>query len=563
VAYHRIGDLLVSIGAISEAQLEEALAENRRTKKRIGSILIDNHYISEHQLIDALRQQLGVDFIDLTTARIPQTLAQLVPKATAEKHGIVPVKLLGDDLYIAMNDPLNFNAIEEVKSTTRKHIIPMIAASASLERAISTLYGNERVSRAIDELQKTVGDEVAIAPDSSNLSEDDALAAPSIRLVNSIIERAITENASDIHMEPRDDGMVVRMRIDGVMLNILTVPKNLQNSIIARIKVMSAMDIAERRIPQDGRTNVTVRDMDVDLRVSTLPTIYGEKLVIRLLMKSAALLSSKGIGLVGGNLAKYTSLIQNANGVILIAGPTGSGKSSTKYTMISDLNRETVNLVTLEDPVEYNLAGVNQVQINEKIGMTFANGLRSILRQDPDIIAVGEIRDGETAEIAVRAAITGHLVLSTIHTSDAVSTIDRLLDVGVEPYMIASALKGVVSQRLLRRICPRCRREREPTDDDYAALGLDKSTAPHIHLYEGAGCPDCHRTGYRGRTAVFEVLVMTGEVKNKVRERATRAQLVEAVSRSGFEPILADCRRLALEGATTIEEINRILHSTE
>ena len=568
MAYKRLGDILTSVGIITEQQLNEALEIGKRDKKRLGEALIDSKIITERQLIDVLKLQLGVDYVELTKINIPSVLAQIVPKNLAKKYTLVPVKLVGDTLHIAMVDPLNFPAIEEVKSVTKKKVVPMISTRAATEHAIVTLYGNEGVSRAIDELQSSMGPEAFATVDIDNgavenIGDDDAEAAPTIRLVNSIIDRGAAENASDIHLEPREDGLVVRMRIDGVLHNILTVPKNLQSSVTSRIKIMGDMDIAERRIPQDGRANVRVRQKEIDLRISTLPTIFGEKIVIRFLEKSKNLLSSNGIGLVGENLAKYQGLIANSNGVILIAGPTGSGKSTTMYTMISDLNREEVNLVTLEDPIEYNIDGINQVQINEKVGMTFASGLRSILRQDPDIIAVGEIRDGETAEIAMRAAITGHLVLSTIHTNSAVATLDRLMDIGVEPYLISSALKGVIAQRLVRRICPHCSREYTPTEDELVSLHIDPATAGDIKFHKGAGCPDCLGTGYRGRIATFEMLVLNSEIKQKFREKAPHSELEAAVKRSGCISMLEDCRRLVLEGITTVDEAKRTLHTTD
>jgi len=568
MAYKRLGDILLSTAMITQPQLEAALLEGARTGKRLGEVLIEHRTITEMQLIDVLSVQLGVDFVDLTKAMIPGTLAQLVPKNIAKKYGVVPVRLAGDELHLAMVDPLNFVAIEEVKTSTKKRIIPMIATAFATQRAIVTLYGNEGVNRAIDELSQSItvengGFGTLDKPNASTLDEEDPQSAPTIRLVNSILERAIAENASDIHLEPREEGMVVRMRIDGILHTILNVPRCLQPSIISRIKVMSNMDIAERRLPQDGRTNVKLKDYDIDLRVSTLPTIYGEKIVIRLLMKSREFLTTEGIGLTGENLKKYEALTHNSSGVILIVGPTGSGKSSSMYTMIAAVNDEAVNLVTLEDPVEFNLPGVNQVQINERIGMTFASGLRSILRQDPDIVAVGEIRDGETAEIAMRAAITGHLVLSTVHTNDAVATLDRLLDLGVEPYLITSALKGIISQRLVRKICPNCRREYIPTQEELAGIGLDRAALGTRNFYRGEGCSECLNTGYRGRTAVFEILVMNADIKQKFHARAPRTELLRAIDASGFQRIVEDCIRLVLDGVTTAQEVYRVLHSTD
>ncbi|MEG1578143.1 MAG: ATPase, T2SS/T4P/T4SS family, partial [Oscillospiraceae bacterium] len=386
----RLGDLLLSIGLLSQEQLDTALENQKKTKFRLGKELIHEGIITEQQLIDALVLQLGVEFVDLSKLIIPAELAQVLPKNFARKHGVVPVRLNKNTLYLAMSDPLNFMAVEEVKVATRKRVVPVISTEESIARAIATLYGGEGAARAIEDMKREITDSGPAASESftaRNIGGDDASSAPTVRLVNSIIERAVVERASDIHLEPYEEEMRVRMRIDGLLRNVMVVPKNLQASVVSRLKVMGSMDISERKIPQDGRSAVRVHQSDVDLRMSTLPTIYGEKFVIRLLDKDSQLLEQSKIGLTGEDLEKYRTLLAAPSGVILIAGPTGSGKSSTMYTMIRALNAEQVNLVTLEDPVEYNISGINQVQINEKTGMTFAGGLRSILRQDPDIIA--------------------------------------------------------------------------------------------------------------------------------------------------------------------------------
>ena len=562
MAYKRLGDLLLSVGLISQGDLERALELQKTTKKRLGKVLTEYGIISERQLIEALELQLGVEFIDLSKTIISPEMAQVLPKSIAKRHNVVPVKIAKDELFLAMSDPLNFVAAEEVKNVTRKRVVPMIATEDAVDRAILTLYGNEGAARAIEEMKREAsGGEGEAGVYTTTVGGDDAQAAPTIRLVNSIIERAATERASDIHLEPREGEMVVRMRVDGVLRNVLTVPRNLQGSVLSRLKVMGGMNTAERKIPQDGRANVRARHSDIDLRISTLPTIYGEKMVIRLLDKSAQILSREGIGLEGAQLERYGRLLRSTSGVILIAGPTGSGKSSTMYTMVRELNTEQVNLVTLEDPVEYNIDGVNQCQINEKTGMTFASGLRSILRQDPDIISVGEIRDGETAEIAMRAAITGHLVLSTIHTSDAAATLDRLFDIGVEPYLTASALKGVVAQRLVRRVCPHCRREYEPTDGELELLGMER--APGMKFYRGDGCPMCFHTGYRGRTGVFEILPIRRELRRGIADGLDRERLRALIGQSDFVSLADNCRRLVLEGVTTVGEALRVINSAD
>lgn len=563
--YWRLGDLLVSSGTITEKQLTEALKIQKESGagQRLGTVLIENQFITEAQLIDTLRMQLGVDFIDLNNTAIPPEMASVLPKNIAKKHMVIPVNVVGNDLYLAMVDPLNFISIEEVQAATRKRVVPVIATTQAMERAVLNLYSTEGAARAINEMKReNVGSTSVeqVADKVANL-EDEANSAPTIRLVNSIIERAITEQASDIHIEPREENVVVRMRIDGMMRKVLEVPKDLQGSVISRIKIMCNMDISQHRIPQDGRCNVRVRQQDIDLRVSTLPTIYGEKIVLRILKKSEDLLSMEGIGLRGKNKELLQKLIHNnSEGVVLIVGPTGSGKSSTMYTMVKDLNTEDVNIITLEDPVEYNIDGINQVQINEKAGLTFANTLRAVLRQDPDIVSVGEIRDSETAEIALRAAMTGHLVLSTIHTNDAKSSIDRLLGIGVEPYLISGAVKGIVSQRLVRRVCPHCKIEYAPDESELEMMRM--KPASEVKFYKGEGCPECFYTGYRGRMAVFEIMVFTSDIKRAILTDDPVA-LEKAIGDSGFTPILDNCRELVLEGITTVQEVSRAVSRTD
>lgn len=570
MTYTRLGDLLLSVGLITQEQLDAALRNKQDTKYRLGQQLIADGAITEQQLTEALVMQLGMEFIDLSKIIIPTEMAQVLAKNLARKHGVVPVRISKNTLYLAMSDPMNFVAVEEVKTATRKQVIPLIATADAIERAISTLYGSEGAARAIEEMKREMAADTTTPAQtntgdnysSRNIGGDDAASAPTIRLVNSIIERAIVERASDIHLEPYEEELRVRMRIDGMMRNVMVVPKDLQSSVISRLKIMGGMDISERRVPQDGRSAVSVRQKDYDLRMSTLPTIYGEKFVIRILDKSSTLLNKDAVGLAGADLEKYEKLLEAPSGVILVAGPTGSGKSSTMYTMIRELNTEQVNLITLEDPVEYNIMGINQVQINEKIGMTFASGLRSILRQDPDVIAVGEIRDGETAEIAMRAAVTGHLVISTIHTNAALATIDRLLDIGVEPYLISAALNGVVSQRLVRRICPNCRTEYEPTAEELESLALDKN-AGH-KFYKGKGCPNCFGTGYRGRTGVFEILVIDRAIRTAISNGIKQEELLRIAKGTGkFVTMAENCRRLVLEGITTVSEAKRTIGSVE
>lgn len=569
MAYKRLGDMLIEAGYITPAQLEEALKVQKASGKRLGETLNDIGLVAEKDIIDVLCLQLGIDFIDLSNTILPVELTTIIPKALAKRYTMVPVRATPDEVVIAMADPMNLIAQEEARAAARRRITPAISTRTAIERSIMQLYGNEGAARAIEDMRSEASANATEQIVSTDMrfvstaldSEDDSQSAPTIRLVNSIIERAAVERASDLHLEPREGDLQVRMRIDGIMRNVLTVPRDLQASVISRLKIMGGMNIAERRVPQDGRANVKIKSRDIDLRLSTLPTIYGESVVVRLLDKSQAFQSAEALGLAGNNLELYRQLLRCNSGVVLIAGPTGSGKSSTMYSMIRTLNTEQVKLITLEDPVEYNIDGVNQVQIDEKTGLTFASGLRSILRQDPDIIAVGEIRDGETAEIAMRAAITGHLVLSTIHTYDAISSISRLSDIGVEPYLIAAGLRGVISQRLVRKVCTHCREEYEPTAEELALVGLEPSSGHRF--YRGKGCPMCFHTGYRGRTAVFEILAVDRTLRTAISEGASQETITRLAEQARFATMREGCLNLVHQGITTIEEAARTINTME
>ena len=562
MAYMRLGDLLIAAGVIGQEELQKALSIQKQTRERLGDVLIENGLITEQHLIEALQMQLGVDFVDLTAVSIPLELAKFVPRSIAKKYCVVPVKLVKDELYVAMSDPLNFVAQEEIKAASHKQVVPMIATRRATESAINTLYGNEGAARAIEEMKREAGDsQTDIIPAQMAQTADNAAnEAPTIRFVNSVIERAIAERASDIHLEPQEEEMVVRMRIDGALRRVFTVPSNLQATVISRLKIMGGMNISERKIPQDGRAMYSAKGKDIDLRINSMPTVHGEKMVLRLLDKSAGSVSRQSIGLEGEDLEKYEALLKNTSGVILIVGPTGSGKSTTMCAMLRQLCSEETNIMTLEDPVEYDIPGVNQCQINEKTGMTFAAGLRAILRQDPDIISVGEIRDGETAQIAVRAAITGHLVLSTLHTNDAVSVIDRLEDIGVEPYLISSALRGVISQRLVRKICPHCKKAYKPHAEELEMLGMPEDS--DAVFYRGEGCQECFHTGTRGRRAVFEILTLNSHLRRMVSNKADSETVKETALREGFVTMKENCRRLVLRGEISAAEAAKAINST-
>ncbi len=553
--------MLIAQGLLNESQLGEALALQKQKKERLGTVLVNAGYITDEQLIETLRTQLGIDYIDLSKMDIDPGMSRFIPKSLAKSAEIVPVRFVQDTLFLAMADPLNFMAIEQAKDTSKKRIVPMIAKRDAVNHAINILYENVSAAEAMAQMRAEAGfreDQVEAAQTPSTEEE-----GPTIRLVNSIFERAFLERCSDIHFEPTETDMVIRMRIDGRLRKVLTIPADLKDSVISRLKVMSHMDIVERRIPQDGRINVHLKDRDVDMRVNTLPSIYGEKVVIRILGRDAGMLTRQGIGMVfEEDNRKVDRLLANTSGVIMMVGPTGSGKSSTMFTLIQEMLDESVNLVTLEDPVEYNIPGATQVQINEKVGLTFAEGLRAILRQDPDIISVGEIRDGETAEIAMRAAITGHLVITTIHTEDAVSAIDRLKDMGVEPYLLAAGLRGVISQRLLRRVCPRCREQYVPEQKLLDLSGLRQS--PTRIYYHGRGCDACFHTGYRGRIGAFEILPMNDELRRGITHGVDKQEFREIAERSShFVTMLQNADELVAEGITTVEEVCRTIMITD
>ena len=574
MAKKKIGELLVEREYITENELEFALDMQKQTREKLGEVLVNNKIITPEEVAKMLGVQLGVEYIDLTRIQVPEELAAIVRRNVAKQNRLVPVKKQQDTLYVAMDDPLNYFALDEIRKSSNLKVIPMIATSAAIERSINTLYGNENANKAIADYKKELGeDDKKLSGEptysnfdfviSSNAISGDGESAPTIRLVNSIIERAVLERASDIHFEPREHEMEVRMRIDGILRPILKVPKDLTAAAIARIKTMSGMDVAEKRVPQDGRFAVSVMNKNIDMRVSTLPIAWGEKVVCRLLDKANTDIDKEMLGLRPDDMVKYEKLIHYKNGVMLLVGPTGSGKTTTMYAMLNELNTPDVNLVTLEDPIEYNIDGLNQVQINSKINMTFASGLRAILRQDPDIVSVGEIRDGETAEICMRAALTGKLVMSTIHTNDAVGAIDRLVDIGVEPYLISATLRGVISQRLVRRVCQYCAEEYEPTQSEADSLGI--KIEPRTRFRRGKGCQQCFGTGYSGRIAVFEIMMITPKIRDLIYQRAGRTAIEEELKspENGFVSLKQAATMLVFDGVTTVSEVLRITNESD
>ncbi|ASA97803.1 GspE/PulE family protein [Anoxybacillus flavithermus] len=543
----RLGDLLIEAGLITKEQLEETLKEKAPGQK-LGDALLQRGYITEQQLIEVLEFQLGIPHVSLYRYPIDPKLMNLVPKEFAKRNMLIPLKQEGDRLFVAMADPMDFFAIDDLRLSTGFHIEVAIASKDDILRAINKYY----------DIDDSVEEFLNIAPqqevrEQEKLVEDDS---PIVKLVNQILQMAVEQRASDIHIDPQETKVVIRYRIDGILRTERALPKHMQGMLTARIKILANMDITEHRVPQDGRIKMNIDFHPVDLRVSTLPTIYGEKIVMRVLDLGAALNDLNKLGFNKVNLQRFIQLIEQPTGIVLITGPTGSGKSSTLYAALNRLNGEHVNIITIEDPVEYQLEGVNQIQVNPNVGMTFAEGLRSILRQDPNIIMVGEIRDRETAEIAIRASLTGHLVLSTLHTNDALSTVARLIDMGVEPFLVATSLSGVVSQRLVRRVCRDCQEEHEPTKrevDIFARRGLKIEK-----VMRGRGCPTCNMTGYKGRIALHELMVMSDEMRKVILNGEPLSKLREIAIKNKMIFLIDDGLLKVKQGLTTTEEVLRV-----
>jgi type IV pilus assembly protein PilB len=554
----KIGDLLLEAGIITKDQLKKALEMQKQNGGRIGKILIDNNYVSETQVMEVLEFQLGIPFIDLNAIQIPKNVQRLIPYQFIKKYCVVPVKLELNLLYVAMEDPLNFIVIEDLRMATNYEIVPVISFKDSIISTINKLYGNESADKALKEFQKEKQPFPKFKPQTQEVQSLEVDSAPIVRLVNSMIEHAVSEGASDIHIEPLESEVRVRFRVDGRLHSSQTLPKDAQSAVVTRIKILAGLDIAEKRVPQDGRCDFKVRDKVMNLRVSVLPTVHGEKVVMRVLDKTNFLIPKEKLGFTKKNLEKFDQLLMNPHGIILITGPTGSGKSTTLYTMLSELNKVSDNIMTVEDPVEYMIDGLNQVQVNTKAGLTFAGALRAFLRQDPDIIMLGEIRDAETVDVAIRAAITGHLVLSTLHTNDAVSSISRLMDMGVPPYMIAVSLMGVISQRLVRRLCPHCSQSYTPAEHELKYLGLPNG---NYRFKKAVGCSFCNNTGYKGRIAVHEILMIDRELRDLISRNVSNAEVEKKAMQEGMTTLRQECVRLVREGITSFDEVIDITYT--
>ncbi|MBO7451764.1 MAG: Flp pilus assembly complex ATPase component TadA [Clostridiales bacterium] len=553
----RLGDILIDSGFISATDLSEALSVQKATGKRLGEVITEMGLMSEFDILRAVSSQYNYPIIDLNNVEVDPKATSLITEKYCEENTVVPIGFDDDKLVVAIDDPLNVLVQDDLQFITGKEISLMLATRSSIENCIRVNYGKESAEKAAQELDQDLDDDMIAGLD-AEVSEQ-VNSAPVVKLVNSMIDFAIHAGSSDIHIEPMEDRVRVRIRIDGVMQEIMSNPVNARDAITTRIKILSGMNIAEKRIPQDGRIQTMINGQEVDMRVSVLPTIYGEKTVIRILAKNDGNLNRKYLGISDHNNELIDKIIKVPQGICLISGPTGSGKTTTLYTLLAEKNNPETNIITVEDPVEIKIPGLNQVQVNAKAGMTFASGLRSILRQDPDIILVGEIRDGETAEIAMRAAITGHLVFSTIHTNDAVSSINRLIDMGLEPYMVCSALVGVVSQRLVRRICNGCRVAYEPSEYERKKVHIE----PGQKLYKGEGCQDCNGSGYKGRIAIHEIVVMTSAMKTLIERRASEEEMRKLAVTEGTQMLADSAAALVVEGITTIDEMNRVAYSID
>jgi len=561
----KLGEMLVDAGILSEEKLQEALQKQKESGKRLGELIIDMQLALEDEIEEILARQLGIDRIDLYEEKIDPDVARLLPPDMIKRYQAFPVRKEGNELIVAMVDPLNLLAIDDIRLSTGLEVKPRITSPSAIQFAFDQFFGvSHEAQKSIDEFQKErirkgyIIDETLI--DSATLREIED--APIVKLVDTILNGAVDYRASDIHLEPKSDHMVVRYRVDGMLHKILEVPKSAIPAVTARLKIMARLDTSERRKPQDGRIDLEVGDNAFDIRFSTLPTIFGEKIVMRLLNKTAQDYKLVDLGFDESELDTFNSLIEQPHGIILITGPTGSGKSTTLIAALAKLATENVNVVTIEDPVEYQLDKINQVHVNPKVGLTFASGLRTVVRQDPDIIMVGEIRDGETADLAVNAALTGHLVFSTLHTNDAPGAIPRLENLGVPPYLINASVIGVMAQRLVRKLCPHCKEAYEATEAELAYMkgAYDESKyadRPPL-LYKAVGCKFCKHVGYLGRTGIFEIFKMTNTIKNLIMQTTSLHAIKAQARREGMQTLWESGVKKVLNGTTSLAELLRV-----
>ena len=552
----RIGDYLVEQGLITQEQLEKVLEAQREAQgtKRFGDVIVELGFLSETKFTQALAGKLKVAYVDLSTVDIDEEAVRKVPEALALKHTVIAINIQGRRLTVATDDPINFNILEDIKVSTGMDTVPVLATKTAIKKMIGKHYSMQNV----DSVLEGVSALNPVEDEDDDGSKDRVDSAPIVKLATTIVENSFRADATDIHIEPFKTYTRIRIRVNGDLVELMNVANQVHNSLTTRLKLISGMNIAEKRVPQDGRFTQVVDGTTLDVRVSSLPTVNGEKIVIRILSTGQiALRKITDLGMSDYNYRMFESMIKCPHGVMLVTGPTGSGKTTTLYAALGELAKPNVNVITVEDPVEKQIDGINQVQVNTKAGMTFAAALRSILRQDPDIVMIGEMRDSETAEIGIRAALTGHLVLSTLHTNDAASTIVRLVDMGIPPYMVASSLIGVIAQRLVKVLCPKCKTARMSTPDENKLMKLDHS----VPIYEARGCPECNNTGYKGRTAIHEIIHCSAGISTLIADNASKEELEICAKKNGTKLLRENVSELVQQGVTSIDELVRVTYA--
>ncbi|MDR3598294.1 ATPase, T2SS/T4P/T4SS family [Clostridium sp.] len=552
----RLGNILVNAGKITSYQLQEALKSQKALGKKLGEILVENKIITEEDIIEAIEQQTGIKKIDLNTINFDRKAITLITQNLCDKYILIPFGFENNKIKVALEDPLNIFAIDDVAISTGFEIESFISKKADIKKFIGIYYSSQQVNNAALQLAKESAKAVKNSKTATAEDINEVNSAPAVKMIDYMFKNSVEMKASDIHIEPFENEIRIRYRIDGKLQTVNTIGIESLGPLVTRIKILAGLNIAEKRIPQDGRIMASVDGRDIDLRVSVLPVVNGEKIVIRILNTGGAILSKNQLGMSEDNIKRLDRIISNPHGIILVTGPTGSGKSTSLYSILRELNSNSVNIITVEDPVEFTMNGVNQVSVNEKAGLTFASGLRSILRQDPDIIMIGEIRDEETAEIATRAAITGHLVLSTLHTNDAPSSIIRLVDMGIKPYLVSTSVMGVMAQRLVRKICTHCKTEYEASIYEKELLGQDIDKL--LVLHKGKGCGYCNETGYSGRIGVYEIMEMTRQHREAINAGGNSDELRDICIANGMKTLESECKEFVLSGVTTIEELSTI-----
>ena len=552
----RLGDVLVQNGVITEEDLQRGLERQKGSGRKLGETLVDEGITTEENIARALSKQFHYDMVDLQNTEIPQEILDLVPANVLKKHRAIPFEYSPDNmnvLRVAMSDPMDIGAMDDINIITNLQGEPVVATMGSVMLALDNYYGQAEVNSALEEYTREKESQIV---EQEDMYSEDVNNSPIVQLVKGMIDQAVRQRASDIHIEPMERQVRIRYRIDGALYEKVVYSIRLLPAIVARVKIIGGMDISEKRKPQDGRITQIVDRKEFDIRVSILPTVYGEKIVMRLTSKNALTKEKSQLGLKADELKKFDHILKHPHGILLVTGPTGSGKSTTLYTALSELNKEDVNIITVEDPVEANIDGINQVQVNTKANLTFASALRSILRQDPDIIMIGEIRDQETASIAVQASITGHLVVSTLHTNSAASTITRLADMGIEPYLIADSTIGVIAQRLVRRLCPECKRKKKADAEELELLQMEPDA--DVTVYEPCGCPRCDGTGFKGRIGVYEIMEVSQPLKSIISKGGTAEDIKNKALEEGMSTLRMSATRYVLEGITSVQEMMRV-----